>query len=155
MFGNAKGARTSIFARVNRKNLGIRFIRPPKDSFRRKNASARRDTTRNRLIALDLTVGVRLRALSRSKLVSMSAKEQANAENYQTFERLLPSLLKKEEGRFALLHGGKLIGVFDTAAAAHAHGAQVFDDGLFSVQKVKSGTIGLGFFSYARYCRAT
>jgi hypothetical protein len=94
-------------------------------------------------------------ALLRSAIMAMTAKEQAIADNYQAFEQMLPGLLENDEGRFALLHDRQLVGVYDTGGEAHAVGAKRFDDGLFSVQKVKRGTISLGFFSYARYCRAT
>lgn len=87
--------------------------------------------------------------------MAMSAKERANAENYQAFEQSLPKLLPDEKGKYALLHDGRLIGIFDSALEAHNAGARSFDDGLFSVQKVKEGAINLGFFSYARYCRAS
>lgn len=86
--------------------------------------------------------------------MAMSTKEKAIAENYEAFERLLPELLKAAEGKFALLRKRELVDVFETAGEAHAAGATRFDDGLFSVQKVKAGAISLGFFSYARYCRA-
>jgi len=85
----------------------------------------------------------------------MQTRERALTENYAAFERMLPDLLEKDAGKYALLYNRELIGVFDTAAAAHSTGRARFDDGLFSVQKVKEGTISLGFFSYARYCRAT
>jgi hypothetical protein len=86
--------------------------------------------------------------------MAMSIKEKTIAENYEAFERLLPKLLKTAEGKFALLRKRELVDVFETAGEAHAAGAARFDDGLFSVQKVKAGAISLGFFSYARYCRA-
>lgn len=85
----------------------------------------------------------------------MEARERALADNYAAFEQLLPKLLESDAGRFALLHNRQLIGLYDGAGFAHAAGKSRFDDGLFSVQKVKEGTISLGFFSYARYCRAT
>ena len=82
-----------------------------------------------------------------------TAKEQAMAENYEAFEAMLPELLPTAEGKFALLRDRQLIGVYDSAGAAHTVGSARFDDGLFSVQKVKQGAVSLGFFSYARYCR--
>lgn len=86
--------------------------------------------------------------------MTLSAKERAIAENYESFEQLLPELLKTAEGKYALLRKRDLVDLFETAGEAHAAGTTRFDDGLFSVQKVKAGAISLGFFSYARYCRA-
>ena len=81
-------------------------------------------------------------------------KEKAIAANYEAFEQMLGDLLPHEEGKFALLRDRHLVGIFDTASEAHATGRDRFDDRLFSVQKVKQGAVSLGFFSYARYCRA-
>lgn len=86
--------------------------------------------------------------------MSPTPKEQALAANYEAFEKMLPDLLKKSAGKFVLLRDRQLVGTFDTAGEAHSAGASRFDDGLFSVQKVKEGAVSLGFFSYARYCRA-
>ncbi|MGA9582570.1 MAG: hypothetical protein WBR13_11455 [Allosphingosinicella sp.] len=84
----------------------------------------------------------------------LSAKRDAIAANYEAFEQMLPELLREAPGKFVLLRDRRLIDVFDSASAAHAAGVSRFDDGLFSVQKVKEGAVSLGFFSYARYCRA-
>ena len=86
--------------------------------------------------------------------MALSAKERAIAENYEAFERLLPDLLKTADGKYVLLRKREVVGVYETGGEAHAAGEARFDDGLFSVQKVKLGAISLGFFSYARYCRA-
>lgn len=83
----------------------------------------------------------------------MSAKRDAIAANYEAFEQMLPDLIRDAPGKFALLKDRRLVGTFDSASAAHAAGTARFDDGLFSVQKVKKGAVSLGFFSYARYCR--
>jgi hypothetical protein len=93
-------------------------------------------------------IGRRIESMPRS------AKEQALAANYEAFEKMLPDLLKSSEGKFALLRERRLEEVFSTAAEAHSTGKARFDDGLFSVQKIKEGAVSLGFFSYARYCRA-
>ena len=81
-------------------------------------------------------------------------KELALAANYEAFEQMLPDLLKTASGKFVLLRDRNLVGTFESAAEAHSAGKARFDDGLFSVQKVKEGAVSLGFFSYARYCRA-
>ncbi|MBA3526740.1 MAG: hypothetical protein H0T82_07455 [Sphingomonas sp.] len=85
----------------------------------------------------------------------MDARERELTENYSAFEQMLPGLMENSAGKFALLRQRQLVEVFDTAGAAHAAGRSRFDDRLFSVQKVRSDTVDLGFFSYAKYCRAT
>lgn len=86
--------------------------------------------------------------------MARTAKEKALAANYEAFEEMLPDLLKSAAGSFALIRDRGLVGTFDTAGEAYAEGRTRFDDGLFSVQKIKEGAVSLGFFSYARYCRA-
>ena len=81
-------------------------------------------------------------------------KRDAIAQNYEAFEKMLPDLLKTAKGKFALLHDRDLVGLFDSASAAHFAGVERFADKLFSVQKVEESAVSLGFFSYARYCRA-
>lgn len=83
----------------------------------------------------------------------LSAKRDAVAANYEAFEQMLPDLIRDASGKFVLLKDRRLIDIFESASAAHAAGTARFDDGLFSVQKVKEGAVSLGFFSYARYCR--
>ncbi|MDP9415454.1 MAG: hypothetical protein M3Q08_15525 [Pseudomonadota bacterium] len=85
--------------------------------------------------------------------MARTEKQRVLAANYEAFESMLPELLPSSAGKFALLRDRRLVEVFDSAAAVHAAGAARFDDGLFSVQKVKEGAVSLGFFSYARYCR--
>ncbi len=84
----------------------------------------------------------------------VTPRERTLAENYQAFEKLLPELVKSACGKFALMHDRKLVDLFDSAGEALAAGRRTFDDDLFSVQKVEESAINLGFFSYARYCRA-
>jgi hypothetical protein len=86
--------------------------------------------------------------------MTTAAKQDALAANYEAFEQMLPGLLQQAPGKYALLRDRQLVGTFDTASAAHSAGSSRFDDGLFSVQKIKEGAVSLGFFSYARYCRA-
>ncbi len=87
-------------------------------------------------------------------MAGVSRKERALADNYQAFEKLLPDLVKSAAEKFALLHDKALVGIFDSAGEAYSAGRSTFDDGLFSVQKIEDRAVNLGFFSYARYCRA-
>jgi hypothetical protein len=82
-----------------------------------------------------------------------SEKEQAIAENYEAFETLLPELMIRARGKYALLRNRELVEIFETAGEAHLAGIKRFDDERFSVQKVEEKPIDLGFFSYAGYRR--
>ena len=69
--------------------------------------------------------------------------------NYLAFEKLLPDLAKNHPGKFALMHDGGVIEVFDTARDANAAGSKIYPDGLFSVQLIDETPADLGFFSHA------
>ena len=70
--------------------------------------------------------------------------------NYQAFEKLLPSLLPQNAGKFALMQDGKIIEFFDTPRDAYVAGQKLFGEaGLFSVQEVVEAPVDLGFFSHA------
>jgi hypothetical protein len=70
--------------------------------------------------------------------------------NYAAFKTLLPALLAKHAGKFALLHNGEVVEFFDTPRDAFLAGQKLYesqDD--FSVQEVKDTPVDLGYFSYA------
>lgn len=69
--------------------------------------------------------------------------------NYEAFEALLPTLVMKSAGKWALMRNGKLEAVFDTALDAYTAGNLLYpDDGLFSIQEIRSRPVDLGWFSY-------
>jgi hypothetical protein len=74
--------------------------------------------------------------------------------NYQRFKELLPSILEKHAGKFALMRHGEIVEFYATAADAMRTGRKFYDDGLFSIQKVTAEPEDLGFFSHAPYSRA-
>jgi hypothetical protein len=69
--------------------------------------------------------------------------------NYDAFLKLLPELLKRRPGYFALMHDEEIVEFFDSAAKAVANGLNQFGVGKYSVQEVKSQAEDLGFYSYA------
>ena len=84
----------------------------------------------------------------------MATAEQIQDEidrNYTAFKALLPDLMKTSGGKWALLHNATLEGVFDTARDARLAGTKLYEDGLFSVQEVRSRAVDLGRFSHAVY----
>ena len=87
-------------------------------------------------------------------MTELTPKERALTENYSAFQKMLPDLLEDDKGKFALIRHGSVSALFESAGEAHSVGRESFDDGLFSVQKVEESSLNLGFFSYARYCRA-
>ncbi|WP_353198151.1 hypothetical protein [Sandarakinorhabdus sp.] len=84
----------------------------------------------------------------------LTEKQRVVRSNYEAFEVLLPTLLATNFGQYVLLRDGQCAGLFNTAIEAFGAGEEKFEDGLFSVQKVESKAVDLGFFSHAGYTRA-
>ncbi len=81
------------------------------------------DTTRNGMLACALKWGVasKLRGCNWSTaMAELTAKEKVLTENFTAFQAELPDLLDRARGKFALLRNQKVVGLFDTASAAHA-----------------------------------
>ena len=74
--------------------------------------------------------------------------QEAVDQNYETFRKLLPELLKTHEGKFALMRHGEIVEFFGSMNDAIRHGQCTFDDGLYSVQEVTDVAVDLGWFSY-------
>ena len=70
-------------------------------------------------------------------------------QNYTAFEKLMPTLLPKHAGRFALLRECQLVGVYYKAIDAVTEAQQRFADGIFSIQRITDRALDLGFLSYA------
>jgi hypothetical protein len=69
-------------------------------------------------------------------MLDRNAAEQETKQNYDAFQRLLPSLLQSDEGKVALLRSGNLVAICATPLAALRRGEQSFPDGLFSIQPI-------------------
>lgn len=69
--------------------------------------------------------------------------------NYDFLQRRLALLLPEHEGQYALLRTCRVEGFFDQPGDAYREAQTRFDDGIFSIQKVTSEPLDLGFFSYA------
>ena len=81
-------------------------------------------------------------------MTSRTQQEEVDL-NYEAFKALLPSLLESDQDRFALMHDGAVIACFDTSRDATQTGKQLFEGQCFSVQKVTSQAVDLGYFSHA------
>lgn len=74
--------------------------------------------------------------------------------NYEAFKALLPELLEKHTGKFALMRNGEVVEIYSSAADAMRTGQKFYEDGLFSIQKITHEPEDLGYFSHAMYSRA-
>ena len=70
-------------------------------------------------------------------------------ENFLEFQKMLPDLLKTHPNQWALMRDKKCVGFYDTLRDADTTGRMLYDDGLFSVQRVSKAVVDLGWFSYA------
>ncbi|MBF0421360.1 MAG: hypothetical protein HQL73_00025 [Magnetococcales bacterium] len=66
-------------------------------------------------------------------------------ENYSAFMCMLPELLKEHAGRWAILHRGELVGLFDTMERALQEGEGRFSDGDFGLQQVTGSILALNW----------
>ena len=86
----------------------------------------------------------------------MSAERRHEIEqNFRAFESYVSTLLPDHAGEFALLSGRELIGVYPRAFEAMSVGHDRFGDGNFSVQRITTRPLDLGFLSYASSDRDT
>ncbi len=83
---------------------------------------------------------------------AMNAVQHEVDRNYEEFQKLLPTLDDKS-GKFALMREGRIINFYDTFADAYTTGKAVYDDRLFSVQRVTTEPVDLGFLSHALHIR--
>ena len=85
----------------------------------------------------------------RKRVQAMTARQQEIETNLQFFLSELPRLLATHRGKFALLRHSKIEGFYDTVADAVRTGNRLFDDMMFSVQRVTDTGTDLGFYSHA------
>jgi hypothetical protein len=69
--------------------------------------------------------------------------------NYEAFVALLPNILERRRGQYALLHQGQVSGYYGSALDAATDGHRRFGEGAYSVQEVTDESDNLGFYSYA------
>jgi hypothetical protein len=69
--------------------------------------------------------------------------------NFDAFNDMLPELMKKAAGRYALLYKRNVVDIFDDSVSAFISGLERFGDGGYSVQEISDQPDNLGFYSYA------
>ena len=75
-------------------------------------------------------------------------QQQEVDRNYEAFKKMMPDLLKSDPGRVALMRGGEVVMCFDTERDAIEAGRRFFEDRRFSIQKIRSRPVDLGYFSH-------
>lgn len=78
----------------------------------------------------------------------MNASQKTIDANYTAFRKVLPEIMQRQAGRFALMRHEQIVDFFDTARDAVTAGEHLYEDGEFSVQEVMRAPINLGYFSY-------
>ena len=77
------------------------------------------------------------------------SKSQEIDRNLERLLEILPDLMAKHEGQYALMRHGNIIDFFPDALDAQIAGNRRFDDSVFSIQPIQDATEQLGYFSYA------
>ena len=72
-------------------------------------------------------------------------------QNYEAFRKMLPYLLKQHPRKYALMRDKKVIGVFETSNDSYEAARLLYEDGIFSVQKIDDRPIDLGWMGYALF----
>jgi hypothetical protein len=83
------------------------------------------------------------------KKMSVRTKQQEVDRNFAFFKAELPTILPQHMGKYALIRDKKIHGYFDTVVDAQTTGSKLFEDNLFSIQKVTNEIVDLGLFSHA------
>lgn len=78
----------------------------------------------------------------------MNASQKTIDANYTAFRKVLPEIMQRQAGRFALMRNEQIVDFFDTASDAVTAGGHLYEDGEFSVQEVMRAPINLGYFSF-------
>lgn len=74
-------------------------------------------------------------------------KAQIVEQNFESFQRILPSLIGEHNGRYALMRDREVCAFFDTARDAMTAAGKLYEDDNFSVQCVTQQPINLGYWS--------
>lgn len=69
-------------------------------------------------------------------------------DNYEAFQKLDDSFFEEHRGKYALLRDRELVDVFDSRQDARKTAMLLYEDKLFSIQKVDKTPVDLGFYSY-------
>ena len=68
--------------------------------------------------------------------------------NFEAFQRMLPELLQRHRGRWALMRRGECVECYDTLRDARLVGRRLYDDGMFSTQEVTTHVADYGWHSH-------
>ena len=78
------------------------------------------------------------------------ARQQREVDaNFEVFEEKFDDLYREHPGKFALMKNREVVDFFDTDADAFRAAKLLFNDGLFSVQKIDNQPPNLGWMGYA------
>ena len=69
--------------------------------------------------------------------------------NFEAFRRMLPELLQRHRGRWALMRRGECVECYDTLRDARLVGQRLYEDGMFSTQEVTDEIIDMRRYSRA------
>jgi hypothetical protein len=74
--------------------------------------------------------------------------------NFNYFQSIVTNLMAEHAGQHVVLRHQRVDSFYDSPATAFVEGYKKFPDGLFSVQKVTTTPIDLGFYSHVAGIRS-
>lgn len=78
----------------------------------------------------------------------MSSDQQQVDRNYEAFKKALPRL-QSHVGKYALLRDGEIVEIYETLTDAVATAERFYEDKRYSIQKITSEPVDLGYYSHA------
>lgn len=83
--------------------------------------------------------------MSKNSVREASKKEALR--NNEAYQHIKVELEEKHMGRFALMHDGGLVDIYDDSSEAYSKGCEKFGLGKFSIQAIGEEPISLGIFT--------
>jgi hypothetical protein len=83
------------------------------------------------------------------EMTTKRTRQEEVDRNFEFFSKELSNLIIDHRDRYALLRDGKITGIYDTFMDAQTAATQLFDDEIYSIQKITEAIGDLGFYSHA------
>ena len=75
------------------------------------------------------------------------ASEREIRNNSEAYNKIKAELEREHKDRFALMHAGRLVEIYDDSGEAYSAGCEKFGLGKFSIQGIGEEPITLGIFT--------
>lgn len=80
--------------------------------------------------------------------MAKTIQEEVDA-NFDVFRQILPSIIRDNRDKYALMKDGKILGFYSSPLDARVAAETFIADKVYSIQHVTDQSINLGYFTYA------